>query len=322
VKIKNIVLVAAALISLTLLFFSSGLFWPVRPPFLQESFPKDLDAYLAEREAKAGTVRPGFEKQIIWADRNSKTRSKYSIVYLHGFSASRHELSPLIEELAQELQANVFFTRLSAHGLTDSAERFQDLTADDLFRDAYEAGEIGRKIGEQPIIIATSTGTALALYLAANYADLHALVLLSPNYRPRDARARLLAGPAGRLLARLLIGEYRSFEPINDRQKELWTTRYRSEGVVAMMDLLKYVEGLNLTQVSTPSLTVYTESDDVVDLQAILQRSRELRAARGSRIFDGSGIFKNHILAGDAISPEGTKPLKREILNFIRSLPQ
>ena len=80
--------------------------------------PADLEAYLTESESRYNDIRPGLEKTILWHDPQRKKATELSLVYLHGFSASRAEISPVPERVAQELGANLFFTRLAGHGRT------------------------------------------------------------------------------------------------------------------------------------------------------------------------------------------------------------
>ncbi len=60
------------------------------PPIL----PADFDAYLAGAESQLSDITPNTEKKIIWAGVPG-AKTPLSIVYLHGFTATRQEL-PLI----------------------------------------------------------------------------------------------------------------------------------------------------------------------------------------------------------------------------------
>jgi hypothetical protein len=70
---------------------------------------EDLDALILNHESQLQGLRRGTEKSILWYDENQKEKTPWSIVYLHGFSASRREISPVVETLAKNLKANVFF---------------------------------------------------------------------------------------------------------------------------------------------------------------------------------------------------------------------
>ncbi|TIR08816.1 MAG: alpha/beta hydrolase, partial [Mesorhizobium sp.] len=76
----------------------------------------DPQAYLARREAAVPDIRDGLEKEIIWANPMIHARTPLSIVYVHGFSASKGEVRPLPDEVADQLDANLFYTRLTGHG--------------------------------------------------------------------------------------------------------------------------------------------------------------------------------------------------------------
>src|SRR5262249_3665863 len=149
----------------------------------------DLDRYLREGEARHPDVKPDQAKTIQWNDPETHRRTALAIVYLHGFSASRRDISPVIETLAGGLHANAFLTRLAAHGLVSPVE-FATVRAQDWFDDAREALAIGKRLGEHVILIGTSTGALLATMAALedNSSAIAALVLLSPNFGIRDRR--------------------------------------------------------------------------------------------------------------------------------------
>ncbi|TIP53097.1 MAG: alpha/beta hydrolase, partial [Mesorhizobium sp.] len=76
----------------------------------------DPQAYLARKEAAVPDIHDGLEKEIIWANPMVHARTPLSIVYIHGFSASKGEVRPLPDEVADQLDANLFYTRLTGHG--------------------------------------------------------------------------------------------------------------------------------------------------------------------------------------------------------------
>jgi len=199
----------AILIAVVLLAFAvlSGPLFPFTPQpstirDVVENVP-DLDLYLARREAQHADVKPEQGKTIIWNDPAIRSKTPLSLVYIHGFSASRKDIAPVIETLAGTLGANAFLTRLAAHGRTTPTE-FAAVTAQDWLDDAREALAVGRRIGHRVVLIGTSTGALLAAMAALedNSSDIAALVLLSPNFGLRDWRAKFISGPLGRSLAR------------------------------------------------------------------------------------------------------------------------
>ena len=113
----------------------------------------DLDAFVEDAEARVPDVRPGNEKEIVWADPETKAKTPLALVYLHGFSASRGETRPLSDTLAARLGANLFYTRLAGHGR--DADAMAEAGLDDWIESGHEALQIGRRLGERVLLIGT-----------------------------------------------------------------------------------------------------------------------------------------------------------------------
>jgi pimeloyl-ACP methyl ester carboxylesterase len=322
-RLRTLFLIAAAgvvSVPVVIVGVDAILRWTPRPSSMADrvAAASDLDAYLIAREDSVAGVKPAARKGIRWHDAERKARTPIAIVYLHGFSATRSELSPVIEHVADSLGANVFFTRLAAHGRVDG-DAFASVSPQQWIDDAREALAIGKRLGDRVIVVGTSTGALLAMQLAAESRDTlapAALVLASPNHEPADRRARFIAGPFGPLLARAIGGRYYGFTPANAAQAELWTTRYRSEGVAALMDLVLYSQRIDVTHITVPLLTLYTHTDDVVRVDLIRSRHAEF-GSRVKRIIDVPEAT-NHVLAGDAMGPGATNPVVASIVAFAR----
>lgn len=76
------------------ILFLAGPRTPIDMHLKTISLPEDLDRYLAQSEAPFHDIVPGAEKIIVWANA-TKAKTPLSIVYLHGFSATRQETAPL-----------------------------------------------------------------------------------------------------------------------------------------------------------------------------------------------------------------------------------
>ena len=85
-----------------------------------DDLPENLDEYLNGIESRVAGITPNTEKKIFWYSKPSLVTPR-SIIYIHGYSASRQEVSPLVENLASRLQCNLYFTRLTGHGLDGQA---------------------------------------------------------------------------------------------------------------------------------------------------------------------------------------------------------
>jgi len=277
----------------------------------------DVDRWLAAREAGVRALKAGEAKSVVWADPATRGRTPVALVYLHGFSADRHEIDPLVGDLARELGAKEYFTRLTGHA--QDGEALADATADDWLGDVAEAVAVGARIGERVVLIGTSTGGTLALWVAARpeaAGRVSALVLISPNVGLRDRRAEMLLWPWGGVLARVVEGRERCFVPVDEAQALHWTICYPTRALLPMMALVEEVRSQDSGAIGVPTLVFYSERDQIVDPVAI-----ERLAARGTRVttirVDDSGDPAHHILAGDIMSPGTTDRIRAEISAFL-----
>ena len=311
------IMLAVCLVALAVL---SGPLFPFKPlpSDIADVVAKvpDVDLYLSRREEQHAEIKPGQAKTILWNNPAARSKTPLALVYIHGFSASRRDITPVVETLASALHANAFLTRLAAHG-SASAAGFATVTAQDWLDDAREALAIGRRIGERVVLIGTSTGALLATMAALedNSPRIAALVLLSPNFRIRDWRAKFISGPLGRLFARIIIGSEYSFRPDSRGHAEFWTSHYPAEGVVALMDLMNYARSIHLDNLKTPTLIIYTDKDSVVDTRAIQDRFDEI-AGTPKLIVDLPEATR-HELTGDALAPETVLPVVGQITTFL-----
>ena len=149
-----------------------------------------LEKYVQDNEA-AFKLKPDNEARIIWNDTSKREPTEYSVVYLHGFSASQEEGDPAHLEFARNFGLNLYLSRLSDHGI-DTNEPLLDFTADRVWTSAKQAYAIGKRLGKKVILMGTSTGGTLALKLAAEFPEIAGLILLSPNIAINDPNAWML----------------------------------------------------------------------------------------------------------------------------------
>ena len=222
----------------------------------------ELDKYIANKDANVPHLKPDNESRIIWTDSTKKT--PYSLVYLHGFSASPMEGDPTHRDFATKYGMNCYIPRLAGHGLADK-NSFENLSPKDLIDSAKEALAIGHLIGEKVIVMSCSTGSTLSIYLAANHPEkIHAMIMYSPNLQLSDEKATLLAKPWGLQMARYMVGDTRKLTMILDTPKEQYTTvEYKVEGIIALQNLLQEtMTPENFKKVSIPFLCAYYFKDE------------------------------------------------------------
>ncbi len=292
---------------------------PLEPEIVDVELPGNLDDWLAERERSVderfGLV-PGTEKRITWFAEGERTA--WSVVYLHGFSATRQETAPLAQLVASALGANLFEARLSGHGR--ERDPLSAVRAEDWIADAAEALAIGAAIGERVVIIGTSTGAALAAAMLGDPAmqAVDTLVMLSPNFEPRDPGAAWLTRPAGPLLASLLVGETRSWEPYNEQQGLYWSTSYPMAAAVEMMRLVDLARQKLPGPVAQRLLLFYSLEDAVISASAALAIVEDTTSPQKRSIeIRDPGDPSHHVLAGDVLSAAMTQTIADDIVAFI-----
>ncbi len=281
----------------------------------------DPVAWLATREADVPNLRAELAKEIVWADPASKGRTPLAIVYIHGFSASKAELRPVPDRVAAELRANIFYTRLAGHGRDGAA--MAEASLNDWVNDYAEAIAIGRAIGDRVVVIATSTGAALATW-AATQADLSrdvaGYVLVSPNYGVQAAGAWLLTMPWGRQIAEMAVGPERGFEPINEQHARSWTTRYPTAATLPMAALTNLARQAPVERVTAPALFIFSDADAVVRPELTRDMAARWGQPHETMIVEGSDDPSHHIIAGDAISPSTTMLVAGRIGAWVATL--
>ncbi|RFS26474.1 alpha/beta hydrolase [Chitinophaga silvatica] len=222
----------------------------------------ELDSFVDHREAQH-RLKPDNQARIVWYD-TAYHKTPYSVVYLHGFSASQEEGNPVHRDFAGRFGCNLYLSRLDGHGI-DTSDPLFTMTASGLWKDAEEALSIGRAIGEKVILISTSTGGTLALQLAAKYpGEVFALINMSPNIEINDNLAFLANDPWGLQLARLVSGgDFRKSSDSTPEEAKYWYNSYRLEAVVQLQNLLEStMTDETFAQVHQPVLNLYYYKDE------------------------------------------------------------
>jgi esterase/lipase len=240
----------------------------------------ELEQYVLAQEA-THKLKADNQARIIWQDDSLRTPTEYAIVYLHGFSASQEEGDPVHIDFAKKIGANLYLSRLQAHGV-DTTHPLASFTAEGVWNSAKEAYAIGKKIGKKVILMSTSTGGTLALKLCAEYPDIAASLLFSPNIAINDSKAWLLNNPWGKQIAEAIVGEYRVIPDTTEAYRKYWDQRYVTASVVQLQELLETTMKASLFErIKTPTLLLYfykneQEQDPVVKVSAMKRMFRQL----------------------------------------------
>lgn len=278
--------------------------------------------WMERLERQAGVTDTGVMRRVVFAD-SVPARTAWSIVYLHGFSATRQETAPLAERLADSLHANLFETRLQGHGLP--AESLATASARQWIRDAEGALAAGAALGDSVLLIGTSTGGTLAAWLASQPASLrrglHSVILIAPNFGVKDPRSKMLTWPWAPVLVPKVIPTH-TWPARNADQARYWTTSYSSRALFPMVALVKAMNERTLDDWTTPTLVFATDEDAVVETLETRKWLDRLRASSTARIEDVTVIPSrgedNHVLVGRITAPSQIDTFVNRILRFVR----
>lgn len=314
-KTRAIVLVVLLLLAVVWLFTPGKLRGTVQSPVL----PAELDAWIAQAEQRADSeygLVPGTEKRITWA--NTTAPTEYSVLYLHGFSATRQETAPLAAMVAGALGANLYETRLAGHGR--QREALTDVRAEDWLEDGVEALAVAAALGRRVVVIGTSTGATLVAALLNHplMQTVDTIIMLSPNFGLKDGGA-WATGPAGSLLVRALAGNTRTWEPYNELQGRYWSTSYPSSALVEMMRLVDLANSKLPSSIPQRLLLFVSPDDAVVSVRAALDVYDSTDAPLKLVVaISDPGDPAHHVLAGDVLSSAKTAKVAETIIDFVR----
>jgi esterase/lipase len=280
--------------TIVFLLLAGFLIFKLGPSAAAPTFPKyegktaiSLDALEAEintiEKAEPG-IKPGCEARIVWAD-SLKSKTKVVFLYLHGFGASEQEGAPLPENLAKQFKCNLFLARLDEHGVDEGDDNLKELTADSYVESAERALSIAQQLGDSVVILGTSGGGGLALFLASRHPELKGLVTWSPAIRLFDKNATLLSGPWGLQLARLVAGSnFNDWKVKVSEQTKFWTTHQTWEGIVQFGMFLKYaMTPETFKKIKCPVFVgYYYENEENQDKLVSVAAMREMFALLGT----------------------------------------
>jgi esterase/lipase len=330
-KTKRILTISLSIIVLLIATYFLGL-KPNYPIFdgkikWQKVSLNDLDAALQQENEAFLNLRDQCGSSVVWHN-DAIHKTKYAVVFLHGFSACPFEGNPIVQDFAKEFGCNLYLHRLPEHGLDDD-ESFVDLTPKAWIESAKKAINIGASLGEKVIIMSSSTGGTLSTYLTAENADkdiIAAQFLYSPNFEIANPAAFLMNNPWGlHILRQIEGGNYHYIKGMSVESAPHWTTTYRIEGLVALQDLIeKTMTKSTFKKIKTPVFVGYyykneIEKDNVVSIDAMKHFYNQIQTPENQKVIIPFSEVGGHVIT-NKYQKGGLDDVREATFDFARKV--
>lgn len=286
-----------------------------------------LDSFIAANESKVLDLKEDNQARIIWADSVGQ-KTKYALIYMHGFSASQEEGAPLHEDFAKRYGMNLYLTRLEDHGRRDT-NSFQTLTPQNYLQSAEDAVDIGKKLGDKVIIMSCSTGGTLSLALAAAGEKIHSLILYSPNIAIFDPKSKMLLYPWGKQISEMVMGGEHNRIQYPELAAKYWNSVYHTNSLFTLQSIIEtHMTAETFSKIKIPVFLGYyykdeVNQDNVVSVPRMLEMFDQLGTDPSKKrkvVFPETGhhVISSHVISKDikSVSDESFK-FAEEVLGLV-----
>jgi len=287
----------------------------------------ELEQAIARDEATA-PLKLDNGARIVWADSTQKQKTRYSIVYIPGFGASWAEGDPVNRNIARTFGCNLYLARTAEHGLK-SPDAFKNLTPANYAASAERALAVGKAIGDSVIVMGTSAGGMLTLYLAANHPEIHSLIIYSPCIETANPGLKLATKPWGKqLLDKIIGGEHVDITHYKPDRAQYWLTRYHTNGLITLQTMMdQYMTPEQFAKVKQPLFMGYYYKDEenqdkVVSVSAMPDMYEQLSTPADKKrkvAFPNAGehVIASHFTSTDLAGVEReTKTFMQDVLKL------
>ncbi len=284
----------------------------------------ELDHLITNSELDVANIKQDNEARILWFD-DKPVKTACSIVYLHGFTASQGEGYPIHRDIARRYGCNLYLSRLYGHGIDKDA--FRDMTMEKLIDSALFAYAVGRKIGENVILMGTSTGASLAILIASLYSEVKGIIAYSPLIDFHEIKARLIRSPYFRfLITRLIRFKYiHNSNNTTPKEEQYWYTDYHIDGLIALNEFIQtYMQTKTYQKVTQPFFLGYyyrdkKEQDPTVSVKKMMSMYQQLGTSQDRKKMINFRNANAHVI-GSQYTSNTYYDVRSETINFIEEI--
>ncbi|BCE01946.1 glycerol-3-phosphate dehydrogenase [Marinicellulosiphila megalodicopiae] len=281
--------------------------------------------YLLRKESKFTDIVDDSQSKIKWLD--GETKQPFVVVFVHGFSATHQEISPVPQDVAKSMGANLLLPRLHGHGR--HSKFLKESRAEDWLEQMWETINIAACLGEQVILIGNSTGATLITWLIQQQnllktlpCQIHSLIFISPNFEVKHKAVGLLTLPWAKYWMSWFAPTHQITHPKNAMHAKYWTSRYSIKSVYPLQVLIDWVKKSNLQSIKTPTLFIYNEFDPVVNSDITSKFFKKFGSDIKKVELWRIGQYKKsqHVIAGDIVAKENNSIVIQMIADFLKPI--
>jgi esterase/lipase len=304
---------------------------PVPPQLLKPTFTPSvslpiLEQEIAQSEKQVKGIKPENEAKIVWGDSTKKEKTKVAILYLHGFGASEKEGYPTNIHMADTFNSNMYLARLAEHGLNEGDNNFLNFTAEKYYQSGEKALHIAKQLGDSVVIVSTSAGAAMGLFLVSRHPEIKAILMYSPAIKLFKKEAAMMSGPWGLEITKLFTGkEHNDWVYKSENHAKYWTNHQRFEGVVQFSIFLKEtMKAETFSQVKCPVFMGYyyrdeENQDKVVSVVAMQEMFEQLGTPSYLKRKVNFPNANSHVIATSFLS-NAWQNVEAESIKFMREI--
>ena len=147
----------------------------------------------------------------------------------------------------------------------------------DWYLDVQEAFEIGKKIGDKIIVVATSFGcTLVSEYLSKNRIENIVLgnIFISPCYGIPDWRLKLSSFYWSKFIYKFFLGEKRVATHRKSEEKKWWSNELPIESIINLELSVEKIWQSDFSKIISPVIFIFCPKDKWISLKRIKKASK------------------------------------------------